>query len=403
MNRASSTTPSSRLAWGLGAFGVLLAPAASVLDLVAIGAIGGPDAFYLAFLLCFAAVQLTATAVGAVVAARLPSNRVGWILLAIGIGLGMRQLFGAYGLLGNISASGPLPGDDIAAWLGEWTFTPAVAGGAVFLLHLFPDGRFMSRRWKLVCLAGAAVVALVTAADALKPGALDSIESVSNPLGATGSLADLVDVVLGLESPLAVLAFGSAVVGVVVRLRRSRGLERQQIKWVMCACVIVGVGLAVTGVFPDSAVYPLLFSLLALAAMPVAVGVAMMRYRLYDFDLVINRTLVYGALTATLAGVYLGSVLLLQLLLSSVTGGSGLAVAASTLAVAALFQPVRARIQRGVDRQFFRRRYDAARTLEAFGARLRDEVSLDALDAELRSVVAQTMQPTHLSIWMRLR
>jgi len=391
-----------RLAWALGTFGVVLAPVTFVWEMIAVGTF---EWIHFAFLVCFATVQLTTTAVGAVVAARLPGNPIGWILLAIGVGLGMRQLFGTYGLFGNISASGPLPGDDVAVWLGEWTFTPVVAGGAVFLLHLFPDGHFMSRRWKLVCLGGAGILLLATAADALAPGPLQSLELVDNPVAATGGLAGVVTGVLTLESWLAPFAFLTAVVGILVRMRRTHGIERQQIKWVAYACAIVGTGLSASAVFPDTAVatavYPLLLSLLALAAMPVAVGVATLRYRLYDIDLVINRTLVYLGLTATLGGAYLGSVLLLQLILSAVTSGSGLAVAGSTLAVAALFQPARRRIQAIVDRRFFRQKYDAARTLEAFGARLRDEVDLDALYAELHAVVADTMQPAHVSLWLR--
>jgi hypothetical protein len=283
----------------------------------------------------------------------------------------------------------------------EWVFILVIAGGVVFLLHLFPNGRFMSRRWRVVGIASGAIVVLVTVASALRPGQLNSVEEFENPLAVTGALADLVAVALAFEGPLALFAFGGAAAAIVVRLRRSTGVERQQIKWIVYTLTLVAVGLAATAVFPVSAAYPLLFAMLALAATPVAAGVAILRYRLYDIDVVINRTLVYGALTAMLAGAYLGTVLLLQLVLSGLTAGSGLAVAGSTLAVAALFQPARGRIQAAVDRRFFRRKYDAVRTLERFGARLRDEIDLDALNAELRAVVAGTMQPAHVSLWLR--
>ncbi|MFL6173772.1 MAG: hypothetical protein ACJ716_12855, partial [Marmoricola sp.] len=221
---------------------------------------------------------------------------------------------------------------------------------------------------------------------------------LTNPFGVHSPLIDPVD-------GLSLLLVGIGIIGcsasLVVRFRRSRGVEREQLKWLALAGTVVTVTIIV--VMP---LYDVLGSgtsnaliMLAVIGLPLAAGIAILRYRLYDIDLVINRTLVYGTLTALLAGVYLGSVLILQLALEKVTQGSGLAVAVSTLATAALVRPARTRIQSVVDRRFFRRRYDAARTLSEFGARLRDQVDLDALQHDLRAVVVETMQPAHVSLW----
>jgi hypothetical protein len=207
------------------------------------------------------------------------------------------------------------------------------------------------------------------------------------------------------------LGYGLAAVALVVRFRRARAREREQLKWFafIGGLAIASLGLALSdSVLPHEADAVPIFGwfsalVLLLVGLPIATGIAILRHRLYDIDVVINRALVYGALTATLAATYLGSVLVLQLLLEPLTADSGLAVAASTLAVAALFRPARARIQRAVDRRFYRHRYDAQRTFEAFSARLRDQVDLDEVAGELRAVVGETVSPAGMSLWLRGR
>ena len=229
---------------------------------------------------------------------------------------------------------------------------------------------------------------------AFTPGEFEDLPAV-NPLGLGDPLGTAAEVANGLGFLLLVVGTLTAIASIVVRFRRSRGIERQQLKWVTVGAALLPLSQVPSG---DLGYAGLLLGALVVAG---AVAVAMLRYRLYDVDVVINRTLVYGALTAMLAAFYLGSVLLLQVLLRPLTEESNLAIAGSTLAVAALFRPARTRIQAVVDRRFYRHRYDAARTLESFGTRLRDQVALDNLSAELRTVVAETMQPAHVSLWLR--
>jgi len=243
-----------------------------------------------------------------------------------------------------------------------------------------------------------AAAALTTVALALRPGALDFDPPVTNPVGVHA--AGLLDALATAGQALALAALVLAAVGLARRLARARGAERQQLKWMAYAASLVALAFAVNALGPTTG--PLadllwLVALLAFLGVPLAAGIAILRHRLYEIDLVINRTLVYGALTATLAATYLATVLLLGLALAD----SDLAVAGATLATAALARPARARIQAAVDRRFYRRRYDAQRTLDAFAARLRDEVDLDELAADLRAVAHETLQPAHVSVWLR--
>ncbi len=338
--------------------------------------------------------------IGAVVASRQPRNPVGWFLCATPALLGL-------GLLGErwywhevLDGSGSSDSAHFAIWLSSWTWIPAMVPLFTFVPLLFPTGSPPTRRWRKVgWAAGAALVALVVAL-AFGEGTLDEHPGVSNPFGLPFVNRDVLGAI---GFPLLIFGAVGSAASLVVRFRRSHGIEREQLKWVATAAALLVVVWLTNVVFDAQVDDDTSWAIFLVALLWVAgsVAIAMLRYRLYDIDVVINRALVYGVLTATLAAAYLASVLLLQLALSGVTSDNGLAVAGSTLAVAALFSPARARIQALVDRRFFRRRYDAQRTLEAFSASLRDQVELGALDTELRDVVRDTLQPAHVSLWLR--
>ena len=384
-----------RLALGLWLLAVVLVVPGPVLTTII-----DSDTGDIVATVAFVAVQLAAASTGAVVATRLPRNPIGWIFLGMGAGLALAFAANSWSGLGLGTDSGPLPADDLAAWLGTWLFIPAIFGPLLFLLLLFPTGRLLSHRWEWLARVLFGVLVLASVSLAFKSGPVGpEDEQVPNPLAAPGALGDAMEVLDAVTNMLAPLAFGCALTALVLRARHSRGVERQQLKLFTFAAAIAAFGLtasiAMPGIVADLA---FLVGMSGLAVLPVAAGVAILRYRLYEIDVVVRRTLVYGALTATLAGSYLGLVLLLQLVLSP---ESDIAIAASTLAVAALFRPARGRIQELVDRRFYRHKYDAAQTLESFGTRLRSEVDLDALGGELRTVVADTMQPAHVSLWLR--
>lgn len=388
---ARTTTP---LAWGLAALACALLLSGFVLTVASGSRLDfGRDVFIWAMTVAFAGV-------GALVASRHPGNAIGWTLLGVAVALGVAALTASYGeyWVGDHGGSETL--GKAAAWYANLSWVPFILVPATFLLLLFPDGRLLSRRWRWIARCAALGIAGTFVVEGLRPGRIDDFPQVTNPYGVDSPLLVPSE---GLAFVLLVIGIVGSAASLIVRFRRARGVQRQQIKWLAYAGGVAAVAIPITfagsGLWGDDATS--VVSMVTILGLPVAAGIAILRHRLYDIDVVINRTLVYGSLTATLAAAYLGSVLLLQLVLSGVTEGSGLAVAASTLAVAALFRPARVRFQATVDRRFYRRKYDAARTIEAFNARLRDQVELGSLSAELRTVVVDAMQPSHVSLWLR--
>jgi hypothetical protein len=357
---------------------------------------------------CFWLLFVSFATVGALVASRWPQNAIGWIFCWLGLSFSLGSASEEYALYALVTEAGSLPGAEGMVWLTAWFGGPIVFALFALVFLLFPDGRLPSRRWRpVIWLQLVAVVCLV--AFAFEPGPLGNLGlvRVTNPFGIQGAAALLGTLSwVGFFMTLAVAVAGG--ISLVLRFRRARGVERQQIKWfafsgvVFCAVFAAGPFLWELPQSPATAwIWPVLF-LAGASTVPVAVGIAILRYRLYDIDLIINRTLVYGSMTATLALVYVGSVVGLQAALRGLTGQeSTLAVVASTLVIAALFTPLRRRVQAFVDRRFYRRKYDAAKTLAAFNARLRDETDLDALSDDLAGVARSTVQPAHVSLWLR--
>jgi hypothetical protein len=354
--------------------------------------------------LSFVVASLTFATVGALITTRVPGNPIGPIFLVTGVALGAGDFAFQYADRALFIDPGKLPGGSAAAWLQNLGLPPSFGLLALAVL-LFPDGRLPSRRWRRALGLALAGIVLIVVGYGLRAGPLDDpFQNVRNPL-ALGPRG-LMDALAGFGWLFMAASVGLAALAMSIRLRRSRGVERQQLKWLALAAAVAGLAIVADAATYFADVHGIegpreVLLGLGFCVFPIAAGQAILRHRLYDIDVVVNRALVYGALTATLAAAYVGSVLLLQLALSGVTGGSGVAVATSTLAVAGLFRPARERIQDLVDQRFYRRKYDAQRTLESFGARVRDEVALDELSGELRAVVAQTMQPAHVSLWLR--
>jgi hypothetical protein len=344
----------------------------------------------------YEAVIYTAIAgLGASVTAQQPRNPVGWVLQLIAMALALNAV-GNQVYARQLALQGEITGlGTYTTWSISWLWIFAIVPALVIFPLIFPTGRPQSTLWRTVLRLALAAGAVMWFGTAFVPGPVDGYPAVVNPLGIDSPhIARLGWVGFGVLVPTTLAAIAS----VMIRFRRSTGIERQQLKWVALAAAILPI--AFSGLGSDDALgFAILLTGLLLVA--VAVAVAMLRYRLYDIDVVINRTLVYGALSGALASTYLASVLVLQFALRPWTETSELAVAGSTLGVAALFRPARARIQAVVDRRFYRSRYDAAQTLQTFASGLRDQVDLDTVGRQLLEVTGKTVQPTHASLWLR--
>ena len=352
-------------------------------------------------------IAVSFSTVGAIITPRLPpQNPIGWIFCSIGVIAGMRLFVSEYAIVTLLaeprSVPAMLPGGEVLAWISSWLWVSHI-GLFVFLSVLFPDGRVPSSRWRPFGWLVGAVIVIGTVSVALWPESAAGFDLVNHPLG--------IEVATETVNPVETILYALGLIAaasLLVRLRRSMGVQRQQVKWFAYAVSVLATSAIFAYVVSESVGVVWLgwvSSMLVIASvvgLPIAVGIAILRYRLYNIDLLLNRTLVYGALTAVLATVYFGSIVLFQMVFRAFTGQeSQLAVVISTLAIAALFTPLRLRIQSFIDRRFYRRKYDARKTLEAFSAKLRIETDLDALSSELIDVIRETMQPTRVSLWLK--
>jgi hypothetical protein len=363
--------------------------------------------------LSFLLVLLAFPLVGLVIATRRRTSPIGWLLLAIGLGWGLVEGAGGYADYGLKAHPGSLPRADIAAAIGLGAWAPSVGIMGTFLLLLFPTGHLPSRRWRFVAYVAAFAIVVTTVVSLLKPGPMTNsgYPTTPNPIGVE-SLASVLNVLESIVLVLAVTMAASAA-SLVVRFRRASTTERLQIKWLVAAAALVAAvylgDSSVSAIVNRSTARqsPWLeladdLAVLGFGLVPIAIGIAVLRHRLFEIDTIIRKTLVYAVLVGCLAALYVGGVYAIDRVVGTVSGQSDtLAVTISTLAVALGFQPLRARILRGVDRRFYRARYDAPRTLDRFASRLRERVDLEAVSAELLDVVHETLNPASTTLWLR--
>ncbi len=395
-----SKRTASLLAWSIWALSIALT-ALSFLLLVL--NLSQPDTSIYHFWVENTLLAVGYSTVGAVIVSRHPENTIGWIFCTVGPLWGLVHFSGEYALYTLLAAPGSLPAGETAAWIFSWLWVPSI-GLLVFLSLLFPNGQLPSSRWRWFAWLSVLLILVGAISAAFSPGAINvGLELIQNPLGIE-TLPNTYQPVQALLLTLGLVAAAS----LFGRLRHAGEVERQQVKWFAYAGALVAGGSILTYTISETIDVLWLervgyvFVLIGLLGTPISIGIAILRYRLYGIDLIINRTLVYGSLTGLLALVYFGSVTALQYLFSLLTGqGNTLAIVASTLAIAALFNPLRRRIQSFIDRRFYRRKYDAAMILEAFGTKLRDQTDLEKLCEDLAEVVDETMQPAHVSVILR--
>jgi hypothetical protein len=377
-------------AWVLTAVGVVSLLVGGIWDALQAGGDGNWfDAF--ALLTTFASFPI----LGSILVQRSARNPLGWILIGIGLFGGITITAMTYAREGLTGAHG-LPGSTFAAWLATWTWYPTVQLIFPFLLMYFPTGRLPSRKWRPLLWVSLVLLVTITVLPMFQARLEDeSFYNVDNPIG----IAVIEDVELLLNPLFIALSFVAilAVVSLIVRYRTSRTIERMQLKWFILAAAIVVVSLFLEELFGFT---EFAFSV-GVLGLPVAIGIAVLRYRLYEIDVLINRALVYGLLTGLAVLGYLGLVVALRFVLEPITPESDLAVAASTLAVAAAIRPLRTRIQSFIDRRFYRRKYNSTRSLSAFSTRLRDEVDVAVVESDVIDVLHDTVQPMHAGVWLR--
>jgi hypothetical protein len=341
---------------------------------------------------------LTFSVVGAIIASRHPRNTIGWLFCSVGVTIGLNSFAGDYAeywLAGGTSMKSLA---ETAAWFSSWAWILLTYVPTSFVLLLFPDGRLPSPRWRPVAWGAALGIAGSVAGYALEAGPLEDFPQIANPYGVDGPIVGMVRVA---GSIVAASSLVASAISLIVRMRYAGSEQRQQIKWLAYGGTVVVGTICVSGLIN---LWNVPVGNVALLGLPVFTGIAIVKHHLYDIDLLINRTLVYGSLTTMLVVVYVGGIVLSQRVFVGLTGQEELpqlAIVASTLMIAALFAPLRRRIQATIDRRFYRRKYDSAKMLSVFSVRLRDETDLGTLSDDLVGVVKETMQPEHVTLWLR--